>query len=261
MYTPGPLSEELGCKAVAIHQDCMDKLEAIAYSTNMSLYAILSHINKAKPPLVRNTSPWNVYAAWYNVEGPYEKPEDWLVGKWNKFVVHKYRKEVTAVSGDDEAKDSGAVREAMCFYIDWYKERLTQHLDKVKSNPKKAGHLLNKSLKPILHSAKQLWEDQGILAKETCGAEVLCLFARVKERSEAQVSRALEDITTLIHMEQMEGTQASACNGPAHFPHTTKLQNNSNNPPTHYRNSLMLTNAHNQSLAPLGSIWQSLRHL
>ncbi|KAL0565694.1 hypothetical protein V5O48_016328 [Marasmius crinis-equi] len=129
----------------------------------MSLYAILSHINKAKPPLVRNTSPWNVYAAWYNVEGPYEKPEDWLVGKWNKFVVHKYRKEVTAVSGDDEAKDSGAVREAMCFYIDWYKERLTQHLDKVKSNPKKAGHLLNKSLKPILHSAKQLWEDQGIL--------------------------------------------------------------------------------------------------
>ncbi|KAL0571159.1 hypothetical protein V5O48_010798 [Marasmius crinis-equi] len=223
-YTPGPLSERLGNEAIAIYQECMDKLDEIAHTANKPLHAILSHIHEVKPPSVRNTSPWNAYASWYNEEGEYEKPEDWPIQQWNKFVGTQYRKEVVAAVGEDKVGDAEAVREGMGFYIDWYKDRLVQHLDKVKSNPKKATRLLNRALKPILHTAKQIWEDQGILVwgaahptrhnNTSVGPGVMWsgspLFARVKERSETQVSRALEDMTTLIHMVQMEGTEASA---------------------------------------------------
>ncbi|KAL0571747.1 hypothetical protein V5O48_010218 [Marasmius crinis-equi] len=202
----------------------MEKLEDIARSVNKPLNAILSHVNAIKPPGVRPPNPWNAYASWYNVEGEYAKPEKWTVQQWNTFVATQYRNELVEAIGEEAAKDPEAVREAMAFYLSWYKEHLTKHLDEIKSNPKKLSRYLDTMLKPMLHYTKQMWEDQGILVwgaahptkhnNTSVGQGVMWsgspLFVRVKERSETQVPRALEDMSTLIHMVQMEGTHASA---------------------------------------------------
>ncbi|KAL0562954.1 hypothetical protein V5O48_019123 [Marasmius crinis-equi] len=200
-YLPGPLSEELGNEAVEVYQECMDELEAIALSANKPLQSILSHVNAVKPPGVHPPNPWNAFASWYNVEGKYEKPKNWTIQQWNAFMAKKYHEEVVEAIGEEGAKDPNAVREAMEVYLDWYKQCLNKHLDKVKSNPKKLSRYLNKMIKLALHYTKQLWMDHDILVwgaahptkhnNTSVGQGVMWsgspLFARVKERSETQV--------------------------------------------------------------------------
>ncbi|KAL0565421.1 hypothetical protein V5O48_016602, partial [Marasmius crinis-equi] len=194
-YSPGPLSEELGDKAVKIYCDCMNKLEAIALSPNKPLHSILLHFNVGKPPGVRPPNPWNVFVLWYNMEGEYKKPEKWTIQTQTPYKL-LWPSTWTAT-----------------------KERLNKHLDEVKSNPKKLSQYLDKMLKPVLY-----YVDHRILVwgaahptkpnNTSIGQGVMWsgspLFARVKEHSETQVSRALQDMSTLIHMVQMEGTHASA---------------------------------------------------
>ncbi|RDB18747.1 hypothetical protein Hypma_014606 [Hypsizygus marmoreus] len=159
-FKPGPVPEVAKDAVFIAHAEYQRRIQDIANEYKKPVSAMYQLVGQALPVPRFTINGWNAFQVWYGVNGDETKPKEMSSANWTKVLVEKYEEYLQDKLGDDW-EDQGARTECLKPLVDWYKERLGDHVENIKVNGHCKKMLLSTTDKFIQYST-QAYEMYGI---------------------------------------------------------------------------------------------------